>query len=853
MDLMQLTATLGLDASGFEAGVNKSRGIFGGLSGTISAGTVALGSLMADVVRKGADMVVDLGKTALDYNMQMEDYTANFRVMLGSTEAAAAKVEALKEFAAKTPFEMTDLAGATQTLLAFGIEAERTDGIMQMLGDVSLGNSQKFASLATVFGQVSSSGKLLGQDLMQFINQGFNPLQVIAEKTGASMGDLKNVMSGQKTSKDFQKMVRDAQKEVRKLGDGASDSAKLLAQIGEDGMISAEMVEEAFRIATEEGGQFYKGMEESSKTLSGLMSTLSDNWTALVGDVFKPVSDFLQTTLIPLAIGAVETLQKAFDEGGFSKMAQAAGDMVGSFAMGIVSAAPIKMIAAADAIIDALNARFDTNIPTIKDILVNPPTWEELSAQMSAWWEGISASMRSLMAWTLGEFIEPTAQTLTEQMTAWWETAKNSVSSVLTWALGAFKPPAVGDISQTIGTWWIDTARPAIVGALTWTLGQFSNPNESELLTTIADWWNTARETITGALVWALGAFEPPDVGGIIGTVSTWWSETAWPMISTYLTWGMGEFTKPNAESIALIIGTLWSEQVRPLLDNLLGWTLGTFTLPNIAQALLDMGAWWRESGRQSVVDALDWTLGEFVLPTLTELGDTIMTWAGMLLAYVEEQLNWTLGLLGLPTISDLSETVAAWADELLAFIEEKLAWGLGELGLPSPGEIITQIATWWDGLVQSVNDILVGAFGITLPDPAKIVADIKAWWQGVLDNIGELVLNVGLSILGVSQNSVADKIKKDFGGGSSTGNGAGRPFAVGLDYVPYDDFPARLHRGEAVLTRTEAEDWRAGEGGRAATTIVVNQYINSEAQTAADLMREARWEQERGVLMAGV
>lgn len=784
MDLMQLTATLGLDASGFEAGVNKSRGIFGGLSGTISAGTVALGSLMADVVRKGADMVVDLGKTALDYNMQMEDYTANFRVMLGSTEAAAAKVEALKEFAAKTPFEMTDLASATQTLLAFGIEAERTDEIMQMLGDVSLGNSQKFNSLATVFGQVSSSGKLLGQDLMQFINQGFNPLQVIAEKTGASMGDLKKVMSGEKTSKDFQKMVKAAQKEVRKLGDGASDSAKLLAQIGEDGMISAEMVEEAFRIATEEGGQFYNGMEESSKTLTGLMSTLSDNWTALVGDVFKPVSDFLQTTLIPRAIEAVDTLQKAFDEGGFSDMAQAAGNMVGSFAMGIVSAAPLKMIGAADAIIAALNARFDTNIPTIKDILVNPPTWEELSAQLSAWWDGISASMQSVMAWTLGEFVVPTAQTLTEKLTLWWETAKNSVSGVLSWALGAFEAPSVEEVADGISTWWLETARPAIMKVLTW----------------------------------ALGAFEAPDIGGIIDAVAAWWSETAWPTISAVLTWTLGTFAKPGAEDVATLISTFWSEQVRPLLDNLLNWTLGTFTLPNIAQALLDMGAWWRESGRQSVVDALDWTLGTFILPTLAELGDTIMTWAGMLLGYIEEQL----------------------------------AWGLGELGLPSPGEIITKIATWWDGLVQSVNDILVGAFGITLPDPAKIVADIQAWWQGVLDNIGELVLNVGLSILGVNQNSVAEKIKKDFGGGSSIGNGAGRPFAVGLDYVPYDDFPARLHRGEAVLTRTEAEDWRAGESGMG-TTIVVNQYINSEAQTAADLMREARWEQERGVLMAGV
>lgn len=36
--------------------------------------------------------------------------------------------------------------------------------------------------------------------------------------------------------------------------------------------------------------------------------------------------------------------------------------------------------------------------------------------------------------------------------------------------------------------------------------------------------------------------------------------------------------------------------------------------------------------------------------------------------------------------------------------------------------------------------------------------------------------------------------------------------FATGLDYVPYNDFPARLHEGEAVLTALEAAQWRSGQ-----------------------------------------
>lgn len=36
--------------------------------------------------------------------------------------------------------------------------------------------------------------------------------------------------------------------------------------------------------------------------------------------------------------------------------------------------------------------------------------------------------------------------------------------------------------------------------------------------------------------------------------------------------------------------------------------------------------------------------------------------------------------------------------------------------------------------------------------------------------------------------------------------------FATGLDYVPYNNYPARLHEGEAVLTKLEADRWRQGE-----------------------------------------
>lgn len=54
--------------------------------------------------------------------------------------------------------------------------------------------------------------------------------------------------------------------------------------------------------------------------------------------------------------------------------------------------------------------------------------------------------------------------------------------------------------------------------------------------------------------------------------------------------------------------------------------------------------------------------------------------------------------------------------------------------------------------------------------------------------------------------------------------------FATGLDYVPYDDFPALLHKGEAVLTASEAAAWRAGKKEGASVTNVEAEPITGKS-----------------------
>ena len=274
----------------------------------------------------GTAVIAGLGKVGLEYNSQMEKYMTNFTTLLGSTEAAAKKVQELKEMAAKTPFGMEDLAQATQTLLSFGIEADKTTPILKALGDVSLGNKEKFQSLSLAFGQVSSAGKLTGQDLNQMINAGFNPLNEISKRTGESMEQLRDRMS--------------------------------------KGAISAKEVEQAFMDATSAGGQFYNGMEAASKTTEGLISTLKDNAKALVGQVFEPISNSIKNDLLPAALGYLQQLTDAFTKGGLQGLIKAVGDVIDGITREVQTKAP-KVIQEAFEVINQVINRLTQSMPQL--------------------------------------------------------------------------------------------------------------------------------------------------------------------------------------------------------------------------------------------------------------------------------------------------------------------------------------------------------------------------------------------------------------------------------------------------------------------------------------------------------
>lgn len=179
---------------------------------------------------------------------EFENIETSLRVLLGGdSEKLSDIMSQMKEYALISPLTTKDMASALQMMIGFGIQAEDAITYLKALGDISMGDTVHFNSLALAFSQMSAAGKLMGQDLNQMINAGFNPLQQISEKTGKSIGELKDEMS--------------------------------------KGAISAQMVQQAFIDATSEGGKFYGMASEGAKTLNGQISMLQESVDNMFNDM----------------------------------------------------------------------------------------------------------------------------------------------------------------------------------------------------------------------------------------------------------------------------------------------------------------------------------------------------------------------------------------------------------------------------------------------------------------------------------------------------------------------------------------------------------------------------------------
>ena len=302
------------------------------------------------------------------------------------------------------------------------------------------------------------------------------------------------------------------------------------------------------------------------------------------------------------------------------------------------------------------------------------------------------------------------------------------------------------------------------------------------------------------------GTVAMPSVTELVETFSAWWEETAVPAMSDAMVWTLKLFGMPeeDAESIASQISGWWSgikDQVIAHLGitEIIGaWAdISEFTsdIGGLAGSILSLGSSFSSLGESQETSSGFW---EFLKDGLTSVTTPASTVRDILFNILS---HWR----------DIKGAVSEAITVVKEFVEAA--------GIPETIEnAINGIANAWNSVtsgIQAAIDKLKEWTGIGNPSNSS--------WRDAAKN------------LPVSPATRMESFAQTYLDGSSTSgavDNAGK-FAVGLDYVPYDDFPAYLHEGEAVLTKTEARDWRNGE--------TVQQGIDTPliAQAVASAVRE--------------
>lgn len=180
-----------------------------------------------------------------------------FGTMLKSEEKAQALMGEMVDLAAKTPFGLTDVTDGAKRLLAFQVPAEQVVDTLRRMGDVAAGLGVPMGQLIHVYGQVKAQGKLMTNDLYQFMNAGIPMTAELAKVMGVAENEVKDLISA--------------------------------------GKVGFPEVQSVINNLTNEGGLFFNLMEQQSASLSGQIANLEDAIEQMYNKIGEKAEGFLSS------------------------------------------------------------------------------------------------------------------------------------------------------------------------------------------------------------------------------------------------------------------------------------------------------------------------------------------------------------------------------------------------------------------------------------------------------------------------------------------------------------------------------------------------------------------------------
>lgn len=298
MVVQELVAILGFQVNGLGT-ANTALDSAATKMAALAAAAVAVGTAIGVIAEsvKGA--------------ARLESLNAEFEVMLKNADAAKYLVQEINKFAAETPFETEGLTRNVRLFMSFGQSALQSVKYLKMLGDIAGSDQEKLNRLGLAYAQASGKGKLTGEEQLQFVEAGFNPLKIISEMTGKSMKQLESEMA--------------------------------------KGQISFSVVQKAIEKVTSKGGLFFENSAKQSRTFNGLWSTLRDNFKMMMAELGTELLPYLKTVLTTM-IELTPSIGDAFRQlsaffGVFAKDGPTAQDTATGIATAFMTIADAIMLA----------------------------------------------------------------------------------------------------------------------------------------------------------------------------------------------------------------------------------------------------------------------------------------------------------------------------------------------------------------------------------------------------------------------------------------------------------------------------------------------------------------------------
>lgn len=210
------------------------------------------------------------GVKALSSAAKFEKLQTQLNVLTGSADKGAESFKKLVEFSAGTPFQLDQLVEANNTLMGFGVSAEDAFKHLQSIGDIAAVSGGDLKNISVAFGQVAASGRLMGQDLLQLINNGVPIIDMLSSSMGVAKSEIKDMVS--------------------------------------EGAVTFPVLVKAFEDSTSQGGKFAGGMQQLSGTLGGVFSTLKDNVNIAFAEIGKSIVE--STDLVEVSKKLIARIQE---------------------------------------------------------------------------------------------------------------------------------------------------------------------------------------------------------------------------------------------------------------------------------------------------------------------------------------------------------------------------------------------------------------------------------------------------------------------------------------------------------------------------------------------------------------